>query len=120
MGAVGKPARGERPAALRIGGHGGGDGAAVDGEVHHGAGKPGASQRIVRGDASLDDEPVSIVSASVTVGPVVLSVKTTAVLVAVLPARSVTWAVSSCCHCPKRDAGAPAAIALHDGAAERR
>ena len=51
VGAVGKPARGERPAALRIGGHGGGDGAAVDGEVHHGAGKPGAGQRIVRGDA---------------------------------------------------------------------
>ena len=68
---------------------------------------------------SLDEVPVSMVSASVSVGPVVLRVKTTALEVAVLPARSVTWAVSDVAAAAQRDAGTPAAVGLHDGAAER-
>ena len=50
VGAIGEPARGERPGPGGVSRHRGGDGAAVDAEVHHGAGKPGAAQRIVRGD----------------------------------------------------------------------
>ena len=46
------PRRGERPGAGGVGGHGGGNRTAVDGEVHHGVGKPGAAQRIVRGDVA--------------------------------------------------------------------
>ena len=40
----------ERPGPGGVSRHGGGDRAAVDGEVHHGVGKPGAAQRVVRGD----------------------------------------------------------------------
>ena len=93
VGAVGKPARGERPGPGGVGGHGGGDGAAVDAEMHHGAGKPGAGQRIVRGDVVAGRVPVSMVSASVSVGPVVLRLKTTAPLLPVLPAASVSLAI---------------------------
>ena len=42
----------------------------------------------------LADEPVSIVRASVTVGGVVLRVKTTALEVRMLPAASLTCAIS--------------------------
>ena len=75
VGAVGKPARGERPGPGGVSRHGGGDGAAVDAEVHHGAGKPAAAQRIIRGDAvagrgaGIDAQRLGHVSA-----PVVLSV----------------------------------------------
>ena len=44
------PRRGERPGPGGVSRHRGGDGTAVDGEVHHGAGEPGPAQRIVGGD----------------------------------------------------------------------
>ena len=48
VGAIGQPARRERPGPLRVGRHGGGNRAAVDAEVHHGVGKPAAGQRSSR------------------------------------------------------------------------
>ena len=44
---VGQAARRERPCPLRVGGHRGRDRAAVNREMHHGAGQAGAAQRII-------------------------------------------------------------------------
>ena len=74
VGAVGKPGRGERPGALRIGGHGGGDGLPSMVKCTTVLASPLPLSASFEVMWSLAEEPVSMVSASVSVGAVVLSV----------------------------------------------
>ena len=103
-------------------GHGGGNGAIVNGEVHRGIGERGAAQRIVRGDvvarrrACVDGQGLGQCRTGRCCG-----LKTTAPLLPVLPAASVSLATML--WLPLRDSVTPvfpAAVAADGGGAQRR